>query len=359
MPLTVQSYPFTRHSDLRFGPALELIASPSVRRESAKILNSPYLFRYFSSIHNNLRLLKTLELDIGGVGLAQLDLLAFVRSVVNLTVHGSIEFASPRLPLEGLVTYNCVGLLPNTMRWSVASMSRLSDPCAVFIGASLEGSWALDGERLDIPQTTSNIGSLSLQLDGTLRSASSLQALDEIFAALTLPSLCKLSFAARDSLPWPHPQFMAFSIRSSFDTHLLSLNLSRVHVTEPELIHSLSTLPALQSLSIGDHFPKPLVTDSLLTALARLPENSTTTPCLVPHLQVLDCVSELRFDDNVYLAFLISRCASQAGGLSTPAPFVSRMRCPMAYYERSVNSEVAAQIKGMCARRVLNFEWLK
>ncbi|KAF7326593.1 hypothetical protein MSAN_02502500 [Mycena sanguinolenta] len=360
MPLNVESYPFDGYGK-RFQPALELIAHHSARWKTARIMNSPFDFQYLSSIQHNLPLLRTLELYIGGSGAEhQLEFLAFVRNVQNLTVHGSIQFVIPRLPLEGLVTYRCVDLRPDTIRWAVASMSRLSHLCAVGIEIEIP-CW--DDESYSsasgIPQTTSNIDSFSFHVHKFFRTASSLQILAQTFAALSLPSIRLLSFRADfNPLAWPHSEFMTLSSRSSFHNHLQSLDLFRVHITEPQLVDCLSILPALQNLSIADHFPKPLVTDSLLTALTHSADSSTPT-CLLPGLRVLDCISELRFDDNVYLRFLLSRCASESGGPSDPVPFVSRLRCPRAHIWRTINSNVAAQIKGMCAGGVLKFEWLK
>ncbi|KAJ6492129.1 hypothetical protein C8R45DRAFT_1096165 [Mycena sanguinolenta] len=101
-----------------------------------------------------------------------------------------------------------------------------------------------------------------------------------------------------------------------------------------------------------DRYPTPVINNTLLTALTRTSRNSTT---LVPHLRVLECISNLKFDDSVYLGFLFSRCG--LGG-SIRVPFVSRVRFPMEYHQRPVDPNVAAQIHDMSAHGVLEFEWL-
>ncbi|KAF7358726.1 F-box domain-containing protein [Mycena sanguinolenta] len=352
LPLNVQ-FDSLEKNCTRYRHALELIASHSARWKSAKFMTHPSDFVYLSRVKGNLPLLTTLELYIGGTGVEKLDFLEFLPSVKNLTVYGSIQSCMPRLPLRGLVTYKCLALQPNAIASTVASMSRLSHPCAVHVEVDVENWMQAYSSGLRIPETSSNMSELSLKLTQTFfRPTRCFQTLEEIFAALTLPALRELSFMAdRDPLPWPHEQFMSFSIRSSFHHHLHCLDLFRVHITESELVDCLSTLPALQELSIADRFPRPLVSDTFLTTLTLTPERST---CLVPHLRVLDCISDFRFDDNIYLAFLMSRCGSAA---SSQAPFVSRMRCSMEYYRRLMDANVVARIEHMCAQRVLRFEW--
>ncbi|KAF7375417.1 F-box domain-containing protein [Mycena sanguinolenta] len=363
LPLNVEFDSFEGHAR-RYVPALELIASHSARWKSVKIVrgSSGFGYRYLAGVKANLPLLRTLELNLGGAALEMLDFLRFVPNVKNLTVHGSIEFCTARLPLEELVTYECTRLQAKAIAWAVASMSRLSHPCAVRFEAFLD-HWDKDSYSraggLQLPQTSSNMSSLSLEVTGLGREviARCLQTFEEIFAALTLPSLRELSFKADSnmlSLPWPHSQFMVFSIRSSFHSHLHSLNLLKVAITESQLVDCLATLPALQYLSIADRadFHKTLVTTTLLTALTRTPKDSA---CLVPRLWVLECTSYLRFDDSVYLGFLVSRCELRA---SNRVPFVNHMHCPWTLHQRVVDSNVATRIQDLCAQGALTLEWL-
>ncbi|KAJ6492213.1 hypothetical protein C8R45DRAFT_1212983 [Mycena sanguinolenta] len=335
-----------------FGPALELIASHSARWKTAQIRCSSGHFGHLAAAKGNLPLLRTLELSVGGAGMDKLDFLQSVTSVQHLTVLGSIEFCMPRLPLEGLLTYKCAALQPSAIASVVGSMSRLSYPCTVCIAVALDTWSQRDSDNgLQIPRTSSDISSLLLEIEWFFSTEDCLQTFDEIFAAVTLPSLRDLSFASRNSLPWLHNEFIALSTRSSFHSHLRSLNLLCVYIEESELVDCLSTLSALQELLISDRYPTPLVTDTLLSVLTRTPEDPT---CLVPQLRVLECRSEFGFDDSVYLDFLVSRCES--GFIEVP--FVSRMHSIQGRYRRFIDSDVAARIQDMCSRGVLAFEWL-
>ncbi|KAJ7687710.1 hypothetical protein B0H17DRAFT_680018 [Mycena rosella] len=136
----------------------------------------------------------------------------------------------------------------------------------------------------------------------------------KVLDSLTLPLLETLELVSQHFPPvlllWPHTQFLALAARSSFHTHLRSLQLFDCIITQTELIVCLSDLPLLESLTISDHESaadvstyQPLVADSLLAHLTIRPE----IPSLVPCLRALHCRSLLQFDDQVYLNFLLSR----------------------------------------------------
>ncbi|KAJ7687704.1 hypothetical protein B0H17DRAFT_1180742 [Mycena rosella] len=136
----------------------------------------------------------------------------------------------------------------------------------------------------------------------------------KVVGTLTLPSLEEIklisTYSLRFPLPWPHSEFIALSVRSSFHTHLKALHISHSILTETELIECLANLPLLESLSVSDHdfvvdgsTPQPLITNGLLAHLTAAP----ATPSLVPRLRVLRCRSRLQFDDHLYLKFLLSR----------------------------------------------------
>ncbi|KAF7358810.1 F-box domain-containing protein [Mycena sanguinolenta] len=350
--LSVQFHSFGGHVR-RYAPALELIARHSARWRSAKFRCSPHDFEYLSGAKGNLPLLSTLELDTGHATSADLNFLQLVPSLKNFIVHGPVDPSVSGLLAGGLTTYKCVVVQSTSIASAVASISRLPRSCAVCVELNLLHWIPSDSPTLGISRTSANITSLSFEVSGLHRTAYGLQIFDEIFAAITLPSLHTLSFTTKGSPPlWPHRRFMQLSIRSSFSGHLDCLNLVGVHITEPELVECLSTLPALRQLSLMDRYPKPVVNNALLTALTRTSGDST---CLVPHLRILECISDLRFDDSVYLGFLISRCQP---GDSNHIPLVSRMRCSMDYHRRPVDSSVAARIQDMCAQRVLVFGWL-
>ncbi|KAF7364477.1 F-box domain-containing protein [Mycena sanguinolenta] len=152
----------------------------------------------------------------------------------------------------------------------------------------------------------------------------------DMLANLTLPCLENLTFRSDYSspLPWPHADFLALSSRSSFHTHLLSLNISDFAIAAAELAECLSALPSLQWLEISDDHRdgvEPIITNSLLSSLALQSDLSET---LLPHLRhIVFRRSRLQFDDNVFLSFLLSR-VSHRQDQSAPAfeVAVSRLR---------------------------------
>ncbi|KAJ7334914.1 hypothetical protein DFH08DRAFT_1019580 [Mycena albidolilacea] len=340
MPLDVRMEGYVMHP-----AALELIASHSERWRTAKIQCRPGDLRFLANAKGRLPLLKTLELDTRGVQAEEVDFLEVVPSLRDLIVYGSMEFCAAKLPLEGLVTFECVDLKPAAVAWAVFSLSRLSPACSVRLEVFLDDA----KQSLQVPATSSDISSLVLDTKFLVGTEDCSPRFGEIFAALTLPSLRDLSFTSSNSnliLPWPHLQFLALSMRSSFSANLQSLQLSRVCITEPELLECLAGLPLLQRLAMWDRFTDPLLTDVVLAALTRTPTN---TLCLVPDLRVLECSSFLKFDDEVLLAFLASRCDESANEL----PFVARVR---ALADRRLAVGVAERIEEMRARGVLEFE---
>ncbi|KAJ7340005.1 hypothetical protein DFH08DRAFT_938786 [Mycena albidolilacea] len=325
---------------------LEMIASHSSRWKTARLSHSGSV-GYLSGIKGRLPLLTALELD--RIRPERLDFLESIPSLKALTVHGSTQSGMSKLPLEALDTFEFVELLLDEVASAVVSMARLSHPCAVRLDVMVD-EWNASHSSLglQIPQTSSNISSLVLEATTwSFRPQNCLQTFDQILASLTLPSLCDLSFTVSDKwvvLPWPHQQFLALCDRSSFHTHLHSLQLSCVRITDAELIECLPVVPMLQRLIMSD----PTMTNTLLSALTRTPNDSAA--CLVPHLRVIECESSLQFDDDVFLGFVASRCE--------PLP-PNSMRFAIRIHTtslRPLKRSVVARIEQMRARSILMFE---
>ncbi|KAJ7090612.1 hypothetical protein C8R44DRAFT_861232 [Mycena epipterygia] len=193
------------------------------------------------------------------------------------------------------------------------------------------GVWTeFDILNAEVPPITSNITSLSMEVGDHFEASDCIQALNELLPSLALPHLHELTFQSAEYpyavMHWSQTGFLALGARSSFHTHLQSLRLCHVVITEAALLETLSTLPLLQQLEIADHeLAKDqganhlLITDSLLTALTLTPTPSS----LVPQLRSLICQSTLQFNDHVYLEFLLSRCRAQSSDLP---PFVSELQ---------------------------------
>ncbi|KAJ6535511.1 hypothetical protein B0H19DRAFT_1271261 [Mycena capillaripes] len=122
------------------------------------------------------------------------------------------------------------------------------------LNAGAEFLLALSGEeplQVHTPPLISRIEMSALEVDFQ----QSNQVSGSIFSVLSFPLLRHFRIQiGYDFYPtrWPHEQFLSLSARSSFDTHLTSLDLSDVHITEPELLESLATLSALEKLELAD-----------------------------------------------------------------------------------------------------------
>ncbi|KAJ7779838.1 hypothetical protein B0H16DRAFT_726827 [Mycena metata] len=181
---------------------------------------------------------------------------------------------------------------------------------------------------LVLPPITSDIRTLLLGFDGrsfngafTLTSVG--QTAAKTLACLALPHLTLLEIVSEEypNLTWPQPEFLALAARSSFHSHLLRLHLWHVVITEAELLECLAVRPSLEQLTISDHLAEynggtevQMVTERLFAALT-LPAatdstpdaDADTTPPLVPRLTSFGCQTLLKFNDAVFLDFLLSR----------------------------------------------------
>ncbi|KAJ7101945.1 glycosyl transferase family 90-domain-containing protein [Mycena epipterygia] len=173
--------------------------------------------------------------------------------------------------------------------------------------------------NLRVPPIVSAISTLIFEIFEEFSPDDARRPLESFIASLTLPCLTSLFLSAIDhpriSLPWPHSQFLSLSERSSFHAHLTKLYLYEVIITESELLQSLAALPALEWLTISDQLAvlpdgteHLLITDTLLVALTKTPQS----PCLIPRLRIFACQSMLKFDDNIYLKFSLSRLQGEA-----------------------------------------------
>lgn len=148
--------------------------------------------------------------------------------------------------------------------------------------------------------------------------------------------------SAWSPLSWAHSEFIALSSRSSFHDHLQILQLLHVAISEGELLPCLSVLGSLQRLAIWDHqLPdNHVITNTLLSRRTRTPDS----PVLLPHLHALTCISRLRFDDSVYLNFLISRVPLDGGTFENELRWIPG-------YRRKLDGSVIARIQQLRIRK--------
>ncbi|KAJ7315387.1 hypothetical protein DFH08DRAFT_1040089 [Mycena albidolilacea] len=302
--------------------ALRLLAAHSERWRAAEFSCDVSNFHHLASAKGKLPSLQYLKLNASGKALETMDIFGVTPNLTSLTISGAL------IPRNGQT------IPPST-------------PLLHCYRSKAGGS--LDGAVLGVGLVTSNTFGHCIE------------AFDAMLAGLTLPHLQRLTLWIHRvqypefRLPWRHAEFLAFSMRSSFHTHLKALHLPHVLITEKELVECLLLQPLLQQLNISDHQRVKyssedhiLMTSSFFQSLIRTADSM----CLVPQLRSLVCHSLLRFDDAVYLKFLLSRL-EKGCTFETELfwfPLHSRELCP----------DVMTQIQELRAQRQLAFsfdEW--
>ncbi|KAF7341167.1 F-box domain-containing protein [Mycena venus] len=324
-PLTVTITNFNDESP--FLPALQLLAQHSVRWKTATFLCPFSDLVNLSMLKGNLPNLEELEMHCWDDKTERmLELFQDVPRLKFVYFMGNDDGCTarfPLLPLKQLGDLWYIEAVKNEPPTIIAHLSRLSRATWLRLQLSLD---AHDPERGFPPIggiVSSGIRTIMIEIYN-FRPIRAQQTLEFIFASITLPSLTQFAIRIAASspqlhlpIPWPHVQFLSLSERSSFPTHLLELNLYHVVIPEAELLQVLAALTSLKRLSITDQVQLPingsvehaLITDTLLTALTRTPDS----PCLVPDLVRLHCKSLLRFDDDVFLEFILSRVRESPG----------------------------------------------
>ncbi|KAJ7491736.1 hypothetical protein B0H11DRAFT_990118 [Mycena galericulata] len=289
-----------------------------------------------------------------------LDTFGVAPRLRTLILPGSVLSTFAKPPLEQLHVLRCIHLSNSAeLARAVSMMSGLPHESEFQLHLDFDlwdPSHDLD---LNILPTSSEIAVLRMEASTLFNplSAHCRDAFAAILTALTFPQLRELGFHTtvrpQETLSWLHSEFRALSARSSFRNHLETLQLRHLIVTETELLECLLNLPLLQRLEIADHEylrgPRDedphhqLITDTLFSSLTR----TADSPCLVPRLRSLTCTSLLRFDDTVYLNFLLSRIPEYGA-------FESKMRVIWGHRE-GLDGSVAARIQELRIQKRLVF----
>ncbi|KAJ7676307.1 hypothetical protein B0H17DRAFT_1140028 [Mycena rosella] len=249
------------------------------------------------------------------------DLFEAAPSLRSLSYRGPL-IAISKLPMEQLSVFRYADFDPEESEEGFILMSLLKrlPRAAVFrfqfsLYESIGYPW--ETTTLEVSPGTSDIATLGVALVRDFDSTHCIQMLNSIFANLTLPLLENIMLESHayphSVLPWPHHQFLSLVARSSFDTHLRSLEIYDVCITHAQLLEGLSHLPSLERIAISDHqlvddyrgggIYELLITDSLFSKLTTTADELR----LVPRLRSIHCRSLLQFDDTAYLAFILSR----------------------------------------------------
>ncbi|KAJ7111780.1 hypothetical protein C8R44DRAFT_985275 [Mycena epipterygia] len=285
-----------------FQPVIDLLASNSERWRSLELHASVSFIEAFSGIRGRLPRLASLNIDIFDQESDVVDLFSVAPNLERVTFRQLDFFSWCSVLMDDAPTLATVLLLLTHGAEFEFALDILADDASQI-------------PTLNIPPITSQLSTLSIIFTEDFHRPHAHQVLGEIFDRLTLPTLEGLSLQSElypnPDLSWPHTQFLDFSTRCSLNDHLQYLSLYHVIIPEVELLACLSALPSLERLEISDHQAVPtsgednhhLITDSLLTALTRIPDS----PCLVPALHSLGVQSLLAFNESLYLVFLLSR----------------------------------------------------
>ncbi|KAK6985162.1 hypothetical protein R3P38DRAFT_3102082 [Favolaschia claudopus] len=199
------------------------------------------------------------------------------------------------------------------------------------------------------------ISKLIIQVSDMDSVAQSATALEYILPTFALPSLENLTILTSESehskelpLSWPCSQFLSLSERSYFHLHLTALHLFDVAISDADILKALAILPELETFTVCDHPSSSLngVGDTLLTSLT----HNEKSPYLVPKLNTFECESMLRFDDRVYLDFILSRIEN----LDESDTF----ECTLSWrpgYHRELDSVVSGRIRELCEAKDSTF----
>ncbi|KAJ7160504.1 hypothetical protein C8R43DRAFT_1233740 [Mycena crocata] len=298
---------------LAFQPILDLLTPTSERWRSFTLHAPLSVFQALAEIRGRLPRLENLKMEIWEDESAALDVLEDMPRLKRFVFSGP-PAAISKLPLRQISSFSWEDIMMNEASAILGVLPHLQEQAAFALELDVMENDHMRILNFDLPPITAHISSLCIRFINDYYPGHCRQALREIFACLTLPMVKTLTLQTDDyptlAIYWPHSQFLDLAARSSFGTHFVCLSLYHVLITEAELLACLSVLPALQKLQMSDHQVIAegtgyyhLLTDDLLRALTYDPDVHT----LAPALCIFDVRSLLRFDDNVYLAFLRSR----------------------------------------------------
>ncbi|KAJ7776596.1 hypothetical protein DFH07DRAFT_980846 [Mycena maculata] len=293
-----------------FDAALVLLARHSHRWQTAGFCCSFPLFHGSSDVKNRLPRLEILDLQVWTDEAKPWEAFEVVRSLKSLTFRGDLTTIS-KIPLDQLVVFKSLEMTTEDLSPVFGLFEHLTSLAQFHMELSLQDLMYEQSETLvlDLPPSTVNLSGLSIKFIEDFHGPHSKQVLGNIIERLTLPGLLHLKLESQRYpyflVSWPHQEFLRFCSRSSFCTHLQSLEIYDVDITEDQLLTCLAALPSLKHLAMSDQeLPSGgqqlVITDTFFTSL-------TITDDFVPHLRSFDIQSLLQFDDDAYLAFICSR----------------------------------------------------
>ncbi|KAK6966293.1 hypothetical protein R3P38DRAFT_3155607 [Favolaschia claudopus] len=368
-PLTIEV--FTLEGGVR-PRILKLLGQHSHRWRNFSLYCSVNDLRHLRNIKGNLPLLETLTIDLAGDGFdfdrdakaasRSVELFTEVPRLRSLTMGMLHDTTLAQVHLDKVKTLRFVSpdaqYAPTAVAFMAMVPARVKFQLLLFIS-----NWADHNitPGINAPATSSYIEAFAIGMHDYFEAGHCVKALTDILDALTLPQLLHLEFRSEDApnslLSWTHTPFLNLATRSSFQTHLQSLCMSDVVITEPQLLQVLSVLPLLQTLAISDHVTTEegqhgadqlLLTDSLLAALT-LDAGAQSRP-LVPLLCDFEFRSTLQFKDDVFDVFLSSRCQDSSTSCVARLYWIQD-------HGRALDPSVVTRIRDLCIRKRLSWEF--
>ncbi|KAJ6496009.1 hypothetical protein C8R45DRAFT_1131710 [Mycena sanguinolenta] len=281
-----------------------------------------------SALSGNLPRLKTFGVNLR---FETVEFFQIAPHLENLYLNAPLvhsEFCAKILHRKQLRSLRCGVMLPANFQGAISLLPKLPATTDFYLIINLDTRVILQHHTflqcMLIPSTTSLISTLTCELVQDFHPHHMSSVLNQVFESLTLPQLRKLLLCCaaypRRVLEWPHAQFIELCERSNLGRSLKSLRIAEVRIAEKDLLETLSVLPALEHLEVGDAPEKVssgegegkhdgldsvLIADSFLQALTC----RSLEDCLAPHLSYFACVSHLAFTPSHLVDFATSRLA--------------------------------------------------
>ncbi|KAJ6536370.1 hypothetical protein B0H19DRAFT_1038676, partial [Mycena capillaripes] len=274
---------------------------------------------YLTTAKLNLPLLQTVHFRANWTSI---DAFEVAPALTKVSFSGHPEHI-PKLPWSQIRDFGYIG-----PQYSSVPIDALSTAKYLTNGAAFRFTCNLAQTAVNTtwPHVSSDVQSLTLELESSLFIATAPILLGRILDSLTLPHLRRLRLNPRDTeLPiWNPERFLAFAQRSTLHNHLTYLYL-RVIITDAELLQCLAVLPRLEGLTLSERKSRPdhiSITDALLQGITWKPDVGTS---LIPKLRYLNLSSHLHFSDETYWDLISSRV--RPGRYGENKPFMADLRC--------------------------------
>ncbi|KAJ7777134.1 hypothetical protein B0H16DRAFT_1504435 [Mycena metata] len=306
---------------------LELIARHSVHWQGALFSMDFKHFTSLAPIRGNLPLLECAHIagnfdpdspDLIGLAAAAVKLFSDAPRLTDVTYSGPAK-GLEHLPWKQLKRFEYLDLCRFDLSDALSALHYFPPGMQFELRRFWFPAWDA-AQALLPPPIESDLTDLTIEFG--LHSPGGMR---EILERLTLRCLSFLELALLNHehppIAWDHTIFLRFCARSECGKTLTTLYLMHVAITTDELLESLAELKVLAALVVADHRPSRtrsdpvwLVKDTLFRRLTERAEN-TQRHLLVPKLAIFGCLSDLRFDEALYLDFVRSRvevCQSPA-----------------------------------------------